>query len=36
MFVLKGPLGITGRGAVLVTLGALVPLSCWLYYLYLA
>ena len=36
MFVLKGRLGIAGRGAKLVTLGALVPLSYWLYYLYLA
>lgn len=31
MFVLRGPLGITGRGAVLVGVGCLVPLSYWFY-----
>ena len=36
MFVLKGQLGITGRGAKLVAIGTLIPLSYWLYYLYLA
>lgn len=36
MFVLKGQLGITGRGAWMVAIGVLIPLSYWLYYLYLA
>ena len=36
MFVLKGRHGITGRGAKLVAIGTLIPLSYWLYYLYLA
>ena len=36
MFVLKGRHGITGRGAKLVAIGTLIPLSYWFYYLYLA
>ena len=36
MFVLKGPLGITGRGGVLVSFGLLLPLAYWLYTLYRA
>lgn len=36
MFVLKGELGITGRGAWMVAIGVLIPLSYWLYYLYVA
>jgi len=31
VFVLKGPLGIAGRGGVLTGVGLLVPLSYWLY-----
>lgn len=36
MFVLKGRLGLAGRGAVLVAIGGLVPLSYWLYSLFRA
>lgn len=34
MFVLKGKLGITGRGAWLTAAGALLPLTYWVYHLY--
>jgi uncharacterized protein len=34
MFVLKGRLGITGRGAWLTAIGALVPILYWVYHLY--
>lgn len=34
MFVLKGKTGITGRGAWLVSLGVLIPVSYWLLHLY--
>lgn len=34
LFVLKGKNGITGRGAWLTTLGVLVPVVYWIYYLY--
>lgn len=33
LFVLKGKTGITGRGAWLTTIGLLVPLAYWIYYL---
>ena len=35
MFVLKGPLGITGRGAWMTTVGVVVPVGYWVYHLYL-
>ena len=34
MFVLKGKLGITGRGAWLTTTGVLLPVAYWVWYLY--
>jgi hypothetical protein len=34
MFVLKGRLGLTGRGKWLVTAGVALPVVYWLYYLY--
>jgi len=34
LFVLKGRLGITGRGAWLTLIGAAIPLVYWIYYLY--
>jgi uncharacterized protein len=36
LFVLKGRMGISGRGAWLTALGVMVPLLYWAYYLYLA
>ena len=35
LFVLKGRLGITGRGAWLTAIGLLVPAVYWVYFLYL-
>ena len=35
MFVLKGRLGITGRGAWLTTGGVLLPVAYWVYHLYI-
>lgn len=35
LFVLKGRLGITGRGAWLTLIGAVLPVVYWIYYLYL-
>jgi hypothetical protein len=35
MFVLKGRLGIAGRGAWLVAAGVLLPVAYWVYHLYL-
>jgi uncharacterized protein len=35
MFVLKGRMGIKGRGAWLTGAGALLPIAYWVYYLYL-
>lgn len=34
LFVLKGRMGITGRGAWLTAIGVLVPVLYWVYYLY--
>jgi hypothetical protein len=34
MFVLRGHLGISGRGAWLVSAGVLIPVSYWLYHAY--
>ncbi|MEI6669779.1 MAG: PepSY-associated TM helix domain-containing protein [Acidobacteriota bacterium] len=34
MFVLKGKLGITGRGAWLTSMGVMLPVVYWAYYLY--
>jgi hypothetical protein len=34
LFVLKGKLGITGRGAWLTSTGVLLPVAYWAYYLY--
>jgi hypothetical protein len=33
LFVLKGRLGITGRGAWLTLIGAAIPIAYWIYYL---
>ena len=35
LFVLKGRLGITGRGAWLTTIGFVLPALYWVYYLYI-
>jgi len=34
LFVLKGKTGITGRGAWLTSIGVLLPVAYWIYYLY--
>jgi hypothetical protein len=34
MFVLRGKLGITGRGAWLTSIGVLLPVAYWVYHLY--
>lgn len=36
IFVLKGKTGITGRGAWLTSIGILLPVLYWVYYLYLS
>lgn len=34
LFVLRGPLGLTGRGAWLLSIGILVPVGYWLWHVY--
>ena len=34
LFIIRGKMGITGRGAWMVSIGALPPIAYWLWYLY--